>query len=70
MKILTVIHSSSIYITNTMIRKSELKSVRDLMNKCIISVDKDDSIRITGNKMIHGEIGAVIVTEKDKHEVS
>jgi hypothetical protein len=53
-----------------MIRKSELKSVRDLMNKCIISVDKDDAIRITGNKMIHGEIGAVIVTEKDKHEVS
>ncbi|HEX5186172.1 MAG TPA: CBS domain-containing protein [Nitrososphaeraceae archaeon] len=46
--------------------KSELKNVRDVMNKSIISVDKDDTIRIAVNKMVHGEIGAVIVTEKDK----
>ena len=49
-----------------MIMKSELKNVRDVMNKGIISVDKDDTIRIAVNKMVHGEIGAVIVTEKDK----
>ena len=49
-----------------MIMKSELKNVRDVMNKSIISVDKDDTIRIAVNKMVHGEIGAVIVTEKDK----
>ena len=49
-----------------MIMKSELKNVRDVMNKSIISVDKDDIIRIAVNKMVHGEIGAVIVTEKDK----
>ena len=49
-----------------MIMKSELKNVRDVMNKSIISVDKDDTIRIAVNKMVHGEIGSVIVTEKDK----
>ena len=49
-----------------MIMKSELKNVRDVMNKSIISVDKDDTIRIAVNKMVHGEIGAVIVTEKEK----
>ena len=49
-----------------MIMKSELKNVRDVMNKSIISVDKDDIIRTAVNKMVHGEIGAVIVTEKDK----
>ena len=37
------------------------------MNKSIISVDKDDAIRMAvNNKMVHGGIGAVIVTEKDK----
>lgn len=65
---LAVIHSSSniLLTTNTMIMKSELKNVRDVMNKSIISVDKDDIIRTAVNKMVHGEIGAVIVTEKDK----
>jgi CBS domain-containing protein len=46
--------------------KSELKNVRDVMNKSIISVDKNDAIRMAVNKMVHGGIGAVIVTEKDK----
>ena len=46
--------------------KSELKNVRDVMNKSIISVDKDDTIRMAVYKMVHGGIGAVIVTEKDK----
>lgn len=46
--------------------KSELKNVRDVMNKSVISVDKDDAIRMAVNKMVHGGIGAVIVTEKDK----
>jgi predicted transcriptional regulator len=46
--------------------KPKLKNVRDVMNKSIISVDKDDIIRTAVNKMVHGEIGAVIVTEKDK----
>ena len=61
---LPVIHSSSniLLTTNTMIMKSELKNVRDVMNKSIISVDKDDIIRTTVNKMVHGDIGAVIVT--------
>ena len=49
-----------------MIMKSELKNVRDVMNKSIISVDKDDAIRMAVKKMVHGGIGAVIVTEKDK----
>ena len=49
-----------------MIMKSGLKNVRDVMNKSIISVDKDDIIRTAVNKMVHGDIGAVIVTEKDK----
>lgn len=46
--------------------KSELKNVRDVMNKSIISVDKNDIIRTAVKKMVHREIGAVIVTEKDK----
>ena len=49
-----------------MIMKSELKNVRDVMNKSIISVDKDDAIRMAVKKMVRGGIGAVIVTEKDK----
>jgi predicted transcriptional regulator len=50
-----------------MIMKSGLKNVRDVMNKSIISVDKDYAIRMAvNNKMVHGGIGAVIVTEKDK----
>ena len=51
---------------NTMIMKSELKNVGDVMNKSILSVDKDDIVRTAVNKMVHGEIGAVIVTEKEK----
>ena len=48
-----------------MIMKSGLKNVRDVMNKSIISVDKDYAIRMAvNNKMVHGGIGAVIVTEK------
>ncbi len=67
-RFLVVIHSSSniLLVTNTIIMKSELKNVRDVMNKSIISVDKDDAIRMAVNKMVHGGIGAVIVTEKDK----
>jgi len=49
-----------------MIMKSELKNVRDVMNKSIISVDKDGTIRMAVKKMVHGGIGAVIVTVKDK----
>jgi CBS domain-containing protein len=49
-----------------MIMKSELKNVRDVLNKSIISIDKDDAIRMAVKKMVHGGIGAVIVTEKDK----
>ena len=37
-----------------MIMKSELKNVRDVMNKSIISVDKDDAIRMAVKKMVHG----------------
>lgn len=49
---LAVIHSSSniLLTTNTMIMKSELKNVRDVMNKSIISVDKDDAINKNGSK--------------------
>ena len=32
--------------------KSELKNVRDVMNKSIISVDKDDAIRMAVKKMV------------------
>jgi len=45
--------------------KSEIKNVKDIMNKSIISVDKGDTIRLAVKKMIHGEFGAVIVTEKE-----
>jgi predicted transcriptional regulator len=65
---LAVIHSSSniLLTTNTMFMKFELKNVSDVMNKSIISVDKNDIIRTAVNKMVHGDIGAVIVTEKDE----
>lgn len=33
-----------------MIMKSGLKNVRDVMNKSIISVDKDDAINKNGSK--------------------
>jgi CBS domain-containing protein len=44
----------------------ELTKVGDVMNKSIISVEKDDTIRLAVKKMVHGEFGAVVVTEKDK----
>ena len=45
--------------------KSEIKNVRDIMNKSIISVDKGDTIRSAIKMMVHGEFGAVVVKEKD-----
>lgn len=47
-----------------MIVKSELKNVKAIMNKSIISVEKDDTIRLAIKKMVAGTFGAVIVTEK------
>jgi CBS domain-containing protein len=56
------------YITKKkiMIVKSELKNVKAIMNKSIISVEKDDTIRLAIKKMVRGTFGAVIVTEKTK----
>ncbi|MGD1835333.1 MAG: cyclic nucleotide-binding/CBS domain-containing protein [Nitrososphaeraceae archaeon] len=36
------------------------------MNKSIISVDKDDTIRLAVKKMIQGDLGSVIVTDNNK----
>ena len=49
-----------------MIVKSEYKKVKAIMNKSIISVEKDDTIRLAIKKMVRGTFGAVIVTEKTK----
>ena len=49
-----------------MVMQSALTNVKDVMNKSIISVEKDDTIRLAIKKMVHGEFGAVIVTEKGK----
>lgn len=38
-------------------------NVRDVMNKSLITVEKDDTIRLSIKKMVHGEFGAVVVTE-------
>jgi CBS domain-containing protein len=46
--------------------QSDSMNVGDVMNKSIISVEKDDTIRLAVKKMVHGEFGAVIVTEKGK----
>lgn len=46
--------------------KNQIKNVSDIMNKSIISVNKDDTIKMAVKKMVHGDIGAVIVSEKDK----
>jgi CBS domain-containing protein len=46
--------------------QSKLTNVRDVMNKSIISVEKDDTLRLAVKKMTHGEFGSVIVTEKGK----
>ena len=34
--------------------KSEIKNVRDIMNKSIISVEKGDTIKLAVKKMVHG----------------
>ena len=39
---------------------------RDVMNKSLITVEKDDTIRLAIKKMVHGEFGAVVVTENGK----
>ena len=49
-----------------LVMQLELTKVGDVMNKSIISVEKDDTIRLAVKKMVHGEFGAVVVTEKDK----
>ena len=46
--------------------KSDIMNVRDVMNKNLITVEKDDTIRLAIKKMVHGEFGAVVVTENDK----
>ena len=46
--------------------KSGIMNVGDLMNKSLISVEKDDTIRLAIKKMVHGEFGAVVVTENGK----
>jgi predicted transcriptional regulator len=44
---------------------SELKNISHFMNKSIISVEKTDTIKLAIKKMVHGSIGAVIVTDKN-----
>ena len=46
--------------------KSGIMNVRDVMNKSLITVEKDDTIRLSIKKMVHGEFGAVVVTENGK----
>ena len=46
--------------------KSDIMNVRDIMNKSLITVEKDETIRLAIKKMVHGEFGAVVVTENDK----
>ena len=45
--------------------KSDIMNVRDIMNKSLITVEKDETIRLAIKKMVHGEFGAVVVTEND-----
>jgi CBS domain-containing protein len=49
-----------------MVMQSELTNIKDVMNKSIISVEKDDTIRLAVKKMVHGDFGAVIVTDNGK----
>lgn len=49
-----------------LVMKSDIMNVRDVMNKSLITVEKDDTIRLSIKKMVHGEFGAVVVTENDK----
>lgn len=44
----------------------QIKNVSEIMNKSVISVEKDDTIKMAVKKMVHGNIGAVIVAEKDR----
>ena len=46
--------------------KSGIMNVRDVMNNSLITVEKDDTIRLAIKKMVHGEFGAVVVTENGK----
>ncbi len=46
--------------------KSDIMNVRDVMNKSLITVEKDDTIRLAIKKMVHGEFGAVVVTDNGK----
>ena len=43
---------------------SNLATVKDVMNKSIISVEKDDPIRWAIKKMVRGDIGSVLVTKE------
>ena len=49
-----------------LVMKSDIMNVRDVMNKSLITVEKDDTIRLAIKKMVHGEFGAVVVTENGK----
>lgn len=49
-----------------LVMKSDIMNVRDVMNKSLITVEKDDTIRLSIKKMVHGEFGAVVVTENGK----
>jgi len=42
--------------------KSGIMNVRDVMNKSLITVENDDTIRLAIKKMVHGEFEAVVVT--------
>jgi len=46
--------------------KSGIMNVRDVMNKSLITVEKNDTIRLAIKKMVHGEFGAVVITENGK----
>ena len=41
-------------------------NVKGMMNKSIISVDSNDSIKLAVRKMVRGNIGSVVITEKSK----
>jgi CBS domain-containing protein len=46
--------------------KSGIMNVRDVMNKSLITVEKNDTIRLAIKKMVYGEFGAVVITENGK----
>ena len=45
--------------------KTRSIDVKSVMNKSIISVDKDDTIRLAVKKMVQGDFGSVVVTENN-----